>query len=294
MTDFGDAALILAAHGSSVNPDSGSPAHWHCQSIRRRGLFREVSVAFVQQEPTLAAALRRVFSPRVFVVPLFISDGWFTRHVVPVELGLREVSADTFAPVQRRGSQIVHYCAPVGSHPSMTEVLLGRAREVLAQHPDLPPPDPSCMGLLLAGHGTAYSPGSRQSIERQVDLIRQRRLYREVFGVFLEEPPHIPDAWALGTASDRVLVPFFMSDGLHTREDIPRQLGDADAAVGRKPSAGSADPASGQGSGNEGKRLFRRGPQRLWYARALGTEPLLAEVILERVREATAVAERAG
>ena len=85
--DFSDAALVLAGHGSTLNADSAAPICQHADELRRRGIFAQVQEAFWKQEPYLAQVMRGVFAPRVFVVPLFISDGYFTEEVIPRELG---------------------------------------------------------------------------------------------------------------------------------------------------------------------------------------------------------------
>jgi hypothetical protein len=58
-------------------------------------------------------------APQVYVVPNFISSGYFTEQIIPRELGLT-------GPVTRIGDQDVFYCQPVGLHPAMTEALLRR------------------------------------------------------------------------------------------------------------------------------------------------------------------------
>ena len=60
----------------------------------------------------------------VYVVPNFISEGYFTQTVVPREL---ELNGRT---TKRPNGQIWKYCDPVGNHPMMTELLLKRAREI--------------------------------------------------------------------------------------------------------------------------------------------------------------------
>ncbi|MCC6233245.1 MAG: cobalamin biosynthesis protein CbiX [Verrucomicrobiales bacterium] len=275
---FHDAALVLIAHGSSLNPGSAAPAYLQAAHLRARGMFAEVCEAFHQQDPPVTGVLRRVSAPRVFVVPMFISEGWFAEQVIPGALGLRNPGDVRFERVQRRGNQVIHYCHPVGSHASMTEVLLARAREVVRQHPFPSLPDPARTALLIAGHGTTYSRGSRESIERQVTLLKERAIYGSVHGLFLEEEPRIAEAWTLPRERNVVLVPFFISDGLHTQEDIPVMLGESEAVVRARLASGKAgwrNPTHRQG-------------KRLWCAGALGTEPVLSDVILERVVEAAA------
>jgi sirohydrochlorin cobaltochelatase len=69
-------------------------------------------------------------------------------------------------------------------------------------------------------------------------------------------------------------VPFFISDGLHSYEDIPVLLGISGESLG----AASVN----------GKEVFKRNPYQLrgrtlYYASAIGTEPLFADLILEQV-----------
>src|SRR6266513_3041100 len=143
MTD--KTALLIVAHGSTVNPDSSAPTLAHAAEIRRRKIFREVSCAFWKEEASLRDALF-LFDPKsvreVYVVPNFISEGYFTQTVIPRELELD-------APVTKRDSgQIWNYCEPVGNHPAMTDLLLKRAREIA------PAVDPLETTLLIAAHGT--------------------------------------------------------------------------------------------------------------------------------------------
>jgi sirohydrochlorin cobaltochelatase len=69
-----------------------------------------------------------------------------------------------------------------------------------------------------------------------------------------------------------VVVPFFISDGLHSYQDIPVLLG-----IEREPTAAASQ-----------QEVFRRNPYRvgdrvLHYASAIGTEPAFADIILDTV-----------
>lgn len=272
---FQDAALVLVGHGSTLNADSAAPTHMHADELRRRGLFAQVLVCFWKEEPTVGGVLRGAFAPRVFIVPLFISEGYFTEQVIPRELGLCRNGQMDFPRVQRRGGQTLHYCGPVGTHPSMTEALLARARAVVSQQSSPRPPLPAETALFIAGHGTGNNENSRKAIERQVELIRARGEYAEVHAAFMEEEPRIADCWRTARSANLVMVPFFISDGLHSHEDIPVMLGEPAAEVQARFKAGQPtwqNPTERQG-------------RRLWYAPSIGGEPGLAEVIMERVRE---------
>jgi len=275
--DFSDAALVLVGHGSTLNAESSAPVYQHADELRKRKIFAQVQEAFWKIEPYLAGVLRGVFAPRVFVVPLFISEGYFTEEVIPRELGFevgRSIPAD--ARVQQRGDQTLFYCGPIGTHDSMTDVLLRRASDVVQQHPFPRAPKPAETALFIAGHGTGNNENSRKAIEHQVDLIRAKAVYREVHSVFMEEDPRINDCYAMTSAKNIVMVPFFVSDGLHSYEDIPMMLGESERVVR--------------------ERLTRRQPtwrnptekkdKLVWYSAAIGNERHIADVILQRVREA--------
>jgi sirohydrochlorin cobaltochelatase len=274
--DFSDAALVLVGHGSTLNAESSAPTYQHADELRRRKIFGQVQEAFWKLEPYICGVLRGVFAPRVFIVPLFISEGYFTEEVIPRELGLCAPGQRDFRRVQRRGTQTLHYCGPVGTHDSMTCVLLSRAAEVVEKHPFPRAPKPAETTLFIAGHGTGNNENSRKAIERQVELIRGLNRYAGVHALFMEEDPRIGDCYALAQTRHLVVVPFFISDGLHSHEDIPVMLGEAEQVVAERYAAGQ--PTWRNPTEKHGKLV--------WYSPSIGSEPHLADVILERVREA--------
>ena len=229
--DFSDAALVLAGHGSTLNAESSAPTYQHGDELRRRGLFAQVLECFWKLEPGIAGVLRGVYAPRVFIVPLFISEGYFTEEVIPRELGFCQSGQKDFDGVQRRGGQTLYYCGPVGTHHSMTAVILQRAREVVEKFPFPRAPRPKETSLFIAGHGTGNNENSRKAIERQVELIRAMGLYADVHPVFMEEDPRVGDCYKMASARNIVMVPFFISDGLHSVEDIPVLLGEPERIV---------------------------------------------------------------
>jgi sirohydrochlorin cobaltochelatase len=279
-SDYRDSTLVLIGHGSTLNAESAEPTWQHAGELRQRGLFAEVLEAFWKQEPTIAGVLRGAFTPRVFVVPLFISEGYFTEQVIPRELGFGAAAGMGFPRFHERllpdGSiQQVIYCGPVGTHDSMTAVLLARARQIVQKHPFPRAPKPAETALFIAGHGTGNNENSRKAIERQVELIRAAGEYAEVHAVFMEEEPRIGDCYTLASSKHIVMVPFFISDGLHSYEDIPVMLGEAERIVQKRYREGQ--PTWRNPTEKKGKLV--------WYTPSIGSEPHLPDVILERVRE---------
>jgi sirohydrochlorin cobaltochelatase len=91
----------------------------------------------------------------------------------------------------------------------------------------------------------------------------------------MEEEPRIADCYALAQTRNIVIVPFFISDGLHSYEDIPVMLGEPARVIRERYQSGQ--PTWRNPTEKHGKRV--------WYSAAIGSEPHLADVILERVRE---------
>jgi sirohydrochlorin cobaltochelatase len=265
--EFSDATLVLIGHGSTKNENSAAPVYQHAAELRSRKIFGDVREAFWKIEPKIADVLRDVSAKRIFVVPIFISEGYFTNEAIPRELGL---------PSGNLSLVSLFYCKPVGTHESMTEIILSRARDVAEKFPFPRSPKLKDTALFIAGHGTEQNENSRQSIERQVEQIRCQNIYAEVHPLFIEEEPRIARCYEMSSAKNFVIVPFFISDGLHVDEDIPILLGEPERIVRQRLS--------------EGKPTWRNPTERngklVWYSRAVGSEPGIANVILERVREA--------
>jgi len=51
MPQKSNAALLIVAHGSTVNPDSSAPTLARAAEIRRRKVFADVGGAFWKEEP---------------------------------------------------------------------------------------------------------------------------------------------------------------------------------------------------------------------------------------------------
>jgi len=269
--NFSDAALVILGHGSTKNDDSSAPVYQHAAELRRRNLFAEVREAFWKQEPQIKSVLADISEPQIFIVPLFISEGYFTSDVIPHELG--------FSPgrskIETRNSEL-YFCKPIGTHERMTSVLLFRASEVAAKFPFPRAPHPRETTLFIAGHGTEQNENSRKAIERQVEIIRATNEYAAVQAVFLEEEPRISNCYELARTKNIIVVPFFISDGMHAQEDIPVLLGEPERQV--KERLANKQPTW--------RNPTERHDKFVWYAAPVGTEPHIADVILERVREA--------
>jgi len=274
-----DATLVLVGHGATENRESVAPVYAQAAMLRSRGLFREVLECFWMVEPHLTGVWPRIRTRTVYVMPMTISDGYFTTEVIPAQLGLLGGGETATGRFQEVRGHRVYYCRSMGGHGWMTDALLARAHEAFVECPDSPPAALGSSALFIAGHGTERNRQSRVAIERQVSLLRDRGVCAEVHAAFMMEPPLITDCWSATALRDLVMVPFFISNGLHTAEDIPVLLGEPEERV--------------RGRVRRGERGWRNpmrhGCRRLWYSPALGGEPRLADIIVERVQEGLAV-----
>ncbi len=268
-------ALVIAAHGSHLNPNASDPTYAHADTVRETGAFDEVREAFWKEEPHFREVIRTLEADEVFVVPLFISEGYFTEQVIPRELRLDDWDPERWDSDGTSASQAtlavddvdktVHYCGPVGTHDAMTDVIVQRAESV-TEDPDVG----EGFGLAVVGHGTERNENSAKAIEYHTDRIREQDRFDEVKALFMDEEPEVDDVTDYFETDDVVVVPLFVADGYHTQEDIPEDMGlTEDYRLGWD--------VPGEVDGH-----------RIWYAGAVGTEGLMADVILERAVDAGA------
>lgn len=242
--------MLLVGHGSHLSPASALPVHSLADEIRRLAGDLEVRVAFWKEEPLLHQAFDLIESRRVYVVPVFTSEGYFTDAVLPRELGL--AGEETV-----REDRFIRYCPPVGTHPGMAKIVIARADEVVSEESG-----GEDAALVIVGHGTERHPRSARSTLDVADEVRATGRFPQVEAAFLDQDPTLDQVLGGVTAASVIVVPFFIAEGWHAGTTIPRDLG-ADAG------------ASGSGG--------------LRYAHPVGTHPSMAAVVLDLLADATSV-----
>jgi sirohydrochlorin cobaltochelatase len=269
---YQNTALVVLGHGTELNPDSATAVLQHAEAIRRRGLLGAVWGSFWKQEPRLLRTLEQIQQDQIVIVPFFLSDGYFSNVVIPRELGLpTEAGADGIRK-RNEGSRTIYYTGAIGADPRIATYIRARAREVTEQFPFPRAPRISEVTLFLAGHGTPRNANSRKAAEQHAAAIRGEGDYAAVHTVFLEESPRIPEVYSIAESRYIVVVPFFTSDGLHTREDIPTLLGEPERLVRARAAAGKPT----------WRNPTERNGRLVWCSRAVGSAPGMPDLILEK------------
>jgi len=240
-------ALVIVGHGSHLNEDSSAPVYEHAERIRATGEFDEVVECFWKEEPSMRHVLDTVESEEVYVVPAFISEGYFTQQVIPRELGLD-------GAVTKKGYKTVRYAGPLGTFEGMPDVILERVADLMHGREV-----PGRRALVLLGHGTDLNKSSGGVIYLNATRIRERRLYDLVEVGFLDQEPEIGGVVESIEAENVIVIPVFIAEGWHTRETIPQDLG-----------------LSGE--------ITERGDKTIFYGAPVGTHPSMANLMVARAR----------
>ncbi|MDQ2051991.1 CbiX/SirB N-terminal domain-containing protein [Natronolimnohabitans sp. A-GB9] len=253
-----DLAVVLAAHGSSRSRGSGDPVYAHARRLRERPVFDEVRVSFWQEEPSFAEALRATTATHRFVVPLFVSEGYFTRTVLPRELDAApNITVDD-----------VTITRPVGTAPAVTDLIASRALE--ACRADDTVCDLSDVAVAIIAHGAENDPRSAVAATDHVERLRRRNPKAVSEAFYLEEPPYVSEVLKSLDRQQIVAVPLFVGRGDHVTTDVPELLGFDHAH--------RIDDTTTTHVGEIDGRNVR-------YTEPIGTHPALADVIVRRVLE---------
>jgi sirohydrochlorin cobaltochelatase len=124
----GRTALVLLGHGTDLNKNSGGVIYLNAGRIRERGIYDLVEVGFLDQDPEIGIVVEGIDAPNVILIPLFIAEGWHTRETIPEDL-------DLVGEVTPRDEKTIFYGAPVGTHPSMANLIAARARGTMVEQP---------------------------------------------------------------------------------------------------------------------------------------------------------------
>ncbi len=242
-------ALILAAHGSNADSNMNDMVCRYAEIIRKKNLFDEVIATFLSGEPTFATVLDHVRATTVTVVPMMTSEGYYNEVVLPREL----------IQNQRIDEVDIRCTPPVGTHPQMISLVRDRVDKLLqAYHLD-----PQETSLAIIGHGTTRHKRSRMSTIQLAEGLKKSQTCGDILTAFLDDQPVVDTVKDRAVYKKILVQPFFIGDGQHTKQDIPRRLGIDDLRNKMAPFMETVDD------------------YRIIIDSAIGTDIRLVEVILE-------------
>ncbi len=247
-------ALVVAGHGSHISPQTAGIVWQNVDALRMAGVADEITAAFWKESPSFHSVLDTLTASDITVVPLFTAQGYFTRTVIPAEMGLE-------GSVTRRDGRVLRYARTLSEHPYLAQVVQQRvhdALQVCGARSDQ-------AAVAIIGHSTRRNPDSRKATEAQVDLVRRAGLVAEVVAVYLDDSPGIAEVYDLTSVPYLIAVPCFLALGSHTTIDVPDKLGLA-----------------------PGQKMGRVRDRVVIYTPPVGIEQALRDVIMELARDAGA------
>ena len=205
-------AVVLAAHGSHVSPETAGAVHRLADLLRQRGVADEVAPCFWKEPPSFSEVLGTLASTSAFVVPVFAARGFYAETVLPAEMGLGRSRTD---------GKNVTLCPPLADHPFIERRVRQRLSEGLAEF-GVPAAE---VAVALIGHGTAKHAGSGGKTEALAASLRAEGIVGEVAAAFLDHDPEIPTLFAATPQAKLLAIPVFVTCGSHVTIDVPRELG---------------------------------------------------------------------
>ena len=203
-------SLVLAAHGSLAAENSNQPLFDLAASIARFEKFAVVTPAFLNGQPEMTNVLSLLPPGDVVIVPVMTSEGYYLNKL-PGKFAENE-STDQYRCVMSR---------VVGVHESIPNRISDRISDAFADY-EL---DPSETTVVVIGHGTRRNKTSgRSTIELTAQLQERHPALRLETGFLDQDPTAAKVAEEIDT-NNTLIVPFLISRGPHSTDDIPDAFG---------------------------------------------------------------------
>lgn len=244
-------ALVLAGHGSHISAETAGVVWGYVDRLRRMGVADEVTACFWKEQPAFSHVLESVAADEVVVVPVFTAQGYFTRDVLPAEMGLE-------GALTRRGKRRIHLTPTVGEHHLLDAIVDSRLCDTIAKFGL----QPGRTAAAIIGHGTPRNRNSRAAARAQAERLRALGWLKEVAAVYLDDEPAIPTVYRDTRSPNIIALPYFLAEGSHVTRDVPRALG----------LSGGHEPQTVNG-------------RRVHYCEPVGTDETICDVILELARD---------
>lgn len=200
-------ALLLAGHGEQRQGAENESIVRLAATLAASNVAAEVGYGFIKGTPTIDHAILASKLQHILIYPLFMSDGYFTRVLLPQ---LVEEAAS------RKGQSSVQFLPPFGLDPQLADLVIRYAASV-AEARNLGLEQTT---IILCAHGSRSDAASRSAAKRLADDVAKRQRFADVSIALLEESPEV-EAVIAENPGPIVVVGLFVGEGLHGGHDIP-------------------------------------------------------------------------
>ena len=222
MTQSLPCSLVLAAHGSEAAESCNQPIFELADRIRETQIFSEVMPAFLNGEPAIDNVFDFLPPGDVVLVPLMTSEGYYVKTVLPRKI----------AENHRLDQYRVFLTPALGVQPRIAQIVANRINTLINLF-QLPPSETS---ILLVGHGTRRHPESENSTHDLASAFQKLVPEPATEVAFIDQEPTIKEV-ATQITNHCLVVPFLISRGPHSTEDVPANIRATCSRGGAFPSA---------------------------------------------------------
>lgn len=198
---FSETSLILAAHGDRGGGVSQALGEMALKLRDTQG-FPQVLTTFHQGSPRFGEVLSLVSVGRAVVVPVFMAEGYYSRHVLPRELR------------SSLGRALEVYITPVVGaserlRAALTSQIRKRCKEMDWKEEET--------NVIVLGHGTPRAASSRETVLALVSHVEQGTRCPSG-SAFLDDSPSAEEAMEKLEGPNCLVIPFLFGGGGHTTE----------------------------------------------------------------------------
>ena len=209
------ADLVLVGHGVR-GPCAPASIGIHkdlVDKLRTKSQFNDVRWGYLRCEPYLEDVVAGVRSETVKILPMLMCDGYFSRTVIPEKLRSNGV-----VNFRQSGQQIIQ-CLPLGISRMMADVMVAHILEHCNKQGQIS----NETSVIIIGHGSSRDEASRLAVTMQVENIKHRGKFKDVYAAFLEEAPRLPSVLR-GIKGKALVMGYFANCGLHATKDVSALL----------------------------------------------------------------------
>ncbi|MFO1090630.1 MAG: CbiX/SirB N-terminal domain-containing protein [Hyphomicrobiales bacterium] len=199
--------LLIVAHGECRGAGTNVLARELARRLLVSGAYEEVEIGYARATPSIEEAASRLSCREVSVYPLFMSDGYYVRNMIPERLRLSN-GQDAFG-------HTVTIAKPLGLSRGLPGVI-ARGLQCASDSLGL---KPQHVHVLFVAHGSTKSSNSADVARELLERVRRRSTFASFGLALLEGEPSL--AVALRAAPRPLLVlGLFTGEGLHGGEDL--------------------------------------------------------------------------